>query len=198
MRRSTIRRTFPFLLAAALAQKNHRTLLIDLDPQANSSLSYLEVEDPGPSVYDLLVDSTVQAQDVIRKSPILNLDIAPARISLAKFESKVMGEFDAHFRLKDRLKSVLPSYSYVIIDTPPVLIVPDARVIGRHADAVLYVVHWNKTSRAQVDEGLKSLANVDIKVSGLVLSQVDIRKASSYGGYYSDLYKNYGGVYYRN
>ena len=53
-------------LAAALAQKAHKTLLIDLDPQGNSSLSFLEGADIGSSVYELLVDGTV---DFFRISP---------------------------------------------------------------------------------------------------------------------------------
>ena len=80
-------------LAAALAQKGHKTLLIDLDPQANSTLSYLQVETLGQSVYDLLVDARVSFKDIIHHSPILYLDIAPARIALAKFEAKVVISF---------------------------------------------------------------------------------------------------------
>ena len=108
-------------LSAALAQKGLRTLLVDLDPQGNCTLSYLDRDGMGQSVYEALVEPGVTLKDVIVKSPILYLDVAPSRISLAKMESRLVGELDSHFRLKDRLTPALEDYDYVIIDTPPTL-----------------------------------------------------------------------------
>src|SRR5262245_44110000 len=90
-------------LGAALAQKGLKTLLVDLDPQGNCTLSYLDRDAARRGVYEALVEPGVTIRDVIQKTPILYLDIAPARISLAKLESKLVGELDSHFRLKDRL-----------------------------------------------------------------------------------------------
>jgi chromosome partitioning protein len=73
------------------------------------------------SVYELLTDVGVKHPDVIKPTKIEGLDILPSRISLAKFESKLIGEFDAPFRLKDRLDGVSRVYDYVVIDTPPTL-----------------------------------------------------------------------------
>ena len=108
-------------LGAALAQKGLKTLLIDLDPQGNCTLSYLERDGERPSMYEALVDPTLALREIIVKSPILYLDIAPARISLAKLESRLVGEMDSHFRLKDRMKEIVADYEYIIIDTPPTL-----------------------------------------------------------------------------
>ncbi len=108
-------------LGAALAQKGMKTLLVDLDPQGNCSLSYLDRDGMERSVYEALVEPNLSLKDVIVKSSMPNLDIAPSRISLAKLESRLVGELDSHFRLKDRMKDVLPSYKYIIIDTPPTL-----------------------------------------------------------------------------
>jgi len=87
------------------------------------------------------------------------------------------------------LKDMRSAYDYVIIDTPPVLIVPDARVIGQHADAILYTVQWDQTTKRQVTEGLRSFATVNLKVSGLVLGQINARQMKRYG--YGD-YAGYG------
>ena len=70
-------------LAAALATKGLRTLLVDLDPQANSTMSYLDRRSVDKSMYDVLTESGVSLKEIIRKSEIENLDIAPARIALA-------------------------------------------------------------------------------------------------------------------
>jgi chromosome partitioning protein len=108
-------------LAAALAQKGHKTLLLDLDPQGNASLSFLDPEQIQLSVYEALVEDPRTLKDAIHKTNVKNLDLIPARINLAKFESKLLGDIDSHFRLKDRLKTVAEIYPYIVIDTPPTL-----------------------------------------------------------------------------
>src|SRR3954470_24032747 len=86
-------------LAAALALRGRPTLLIDLDPQANSTMSFLDMSGVTRSVYDAIAEPNVSLSDVIIKAPVDNLWIAPSRISLAKLEAKLVGEMDAHFRL---------------------------------------------------------------------------------------------------
>src|SRR5687768_4294185 len=108
-------------LAAALANKNHKTLLLDLDPQSNSTLSFVNPDAIEKSVYDAMVDGAADFSEIIHSTPVPNLFLVPARISLAKLESKLMGEIDAHFRLKDKIAPLAAEYPYIIIDTPPTL-----------------------------------------------------------------------------
>src|SRR3954469_19867649 len=86
-------------LAAALALRGQRTLLIDLDPQANSTMSFLDMSTVARGVYEALTDPAVSLADVIMASPLEQLSIAPSRIALAKLEARLVGEMDAHFRL---------------------------------------------------------------------------------------------------
>ena len=88
-------------LAAALAMRGRKTLLIDLDPQANSSISFLDLASIQRSTFDAIGDPSVGLADIIQPAPLEHLFIAPARIALAKLESRLVGELDAHFRLKD-------------------------------------------------------------------------------------------------
>src|SRR5262245_47932652 len=90
-------------LAAALAMRGRKTLLIDLDPQANSSISFLEHTTIGRSTYDAIADPAVSLQEIILPSTLPNLFVAPARIGLAKLEARLVGELDAHFKLKDKI-----------------------------------------------------------------------------------------------
>ncbi len=108
-------------LAAALAQGGHKTLLIDLDPQGNATITYTDPNEMQSSVYDLLSDPAVTAEQVIRPSKLDELDVIGSRIALAKAEAKLIGEFDSHYRLKDKLESIRELYEYIIIDTPPTL-----------------------------------------------------------------------------
>src|SRR5436305_5265960 len=73
-------------LAAALALRGKRTLLLDLDPQSNSTMSFLDMPEVIKSVYDAVVDPGVAMKDVIMPTPVRNLFIAPSRIALAKLE----------------------------------------------------------------------------------------------------------------
>ena len=86
-------------LAAAFARLGKRVLLLDLDPQANSSISFLDPQTVERSAYELMMDGMAPVAEAVYQSPVKNLDIIPARISLAKLESKLVGDFDAPFRL---------------------------------------------------------------------------------------------------
>src|SRR5688500_13241542 len=88
-------------LAAALAMRGRKTLLIDLDPQANSSISFLDLASVTKSTYDAIADQACDLSEIIVPAATLpNLFIAPARIALAKLEARLVGELDAHFKLK--------------------------------------------------------------------------------------------------
>ena len=104
-------------LAAALAMRGRKTLLIDLDPQANSSISFLDHGAIDRSMYDAIADPACELAQIIQPATTLqNLFVAPARIGLAKLEARLVGELDAHFRLKDKLDKLGSDYAHVIID----------------------------------------------------------------------------------
>src|ERR1043166_6939929 len=77
-------------LAAAFARKGKRVLLLDLDPQANSSISFLDPRTVERSVYELMMDGLAPVEDSVYRTPVENLDVVPARINLAKLESKLV------------------------------------------------------------------------------------------------------------
>jgi len=108
-------------LAAALAIRGRKTLLIDLDPQANSSISYLDHTTIDRSTYDAIADPECGLADIIQASTLPDLFVAPARIGLAKLEARLVGELDAHFRLKDKIEKLKGEYENIVIDCPPAL-----------------------------------------------------------------------------
>src|SRR5687767_8389927 len=109
-------------LAAALAMRGRKTLLVDLDPQANSTISFLEHDAVGGrSTYDAIAEASCELADIIQPSTLPNLFIAPARIGLAKLEARLVGELDAHFKLKDKIAKLDGEYAHIVIDCPPAL-----------------------------------------------------------------------------
>ena len=100
--------------------------------------------------------------------------------------------FSSH-RFVDFLDGLRKTYDHVIIDSPPVLAVTDARIIGLATDAVIYTVKWDSTTHRQVADGLKSLEQVNVNISGLVLSQISGKGMKRYG--YGDSYGSYQTYY---
>jgi len=170
-------------LAAALAMRGRRTLLVDLDPQANSSLSYLDTRTLERSMYDVLSNGTTLGE-VIRKSPVPKLDIAPSRIALAKLESQLVGELDAHFRLKDRLDAVASQYDFAVIDTPPALglITVNALVAATHLIIPVqssYFALEGTDDLLETVEKIRSRPNPNLKLLGAVITLHDKRTTLS-------------------
>jgi chromosome partitioning protein len=166
-------------LAAALAHKGAATLLVDVDPQANTTMSFLDPREVGRSMYDVLVDG-VAIEEVIVPTAIAGLAVAPARISLAKTESALVGEFDAPFRLKDRLSPVLPRFEYVVIDTPPTLglITVTAMVAATHLLIPIqssYFALEGTDDLLETVEKIKARANPDLQILGVLITLHDRR-----------------------
>ena len=169
-------------LAAALALRNKRTLLIDLDPQANSTMSYLDMATVERSVYDVFVDNGVGLGDVILPSSQPNLWVAPSRIALAKLEARLVGELDAHFKLKDRLAVVAHDFDAVVIDCPPALglLTVNALVASTHLLIPIqssYFALEGTDDLLETIEKVRSRANPALRILGVVITMHDRRTA---------------------
>src|SRR5271163_4955377 len=106
-------------LSAAIAAKGRRTLLIDLDPQANSTIAFFNMGEVPASMFDVLSDTRKAMAEVIKHSKDSMLSVGPGRLALAKLETVLSGQFDAPYRLKDSLAPGLKDFDYIVIDTPP-------------------------------------------------------------------------------
>jgi chromosome partitioning protein len=169
-------------LAAALALRGKPTLLIDLDPQANSSMSYLDVGQITRSVYDAISDPQCTFGDVIIPSTHPNLFVAPSRIALAKLEAKLVGELDAHFRLKDRLEPILEQYPNIVIDCPPTLglLTVNALVAATHLLIPIqssYFALEGTDDLLETIEKVRTRANPGLRILGVVITMHDKRTA---------------------
>lgn len=171
-------------LSAALAQKGKKVLLADLDPQANSTISFLDSQQVDLSIYDLLTDSSVRVEEVIKRTKIENLDILPSRINLAKLEAKLMGELDAPFRLKDKLDAIDIQHEITIIDTPPTLglITVNALVAATHLIIPIqssYFALEGTDDLLETIERIKARPNPQLEVLGVVVTLHDRRTTLS-------------------
>jgi chromosome partitioning protein len=167
-------------LAAALALRGRPTLLVDLDPQANSTMSFLDMESVGPTMYDAILEGSVSLRDIIVPTRHAHLSVAPARISLAKVEAKLVGELDAHFRLKERLEEITDEFPFIVIDCPPTLglLTVNALVAASH---LIVPIQSSYFALEGTDDLLETVgkvqtrANPALKVLGVLITMHDRR-----------------------
>src|SRR5881398_23676 len=169
-------------LAAALPLRGKRTLLVDLDPQANSTMSFLDIAQVTRSVYDAVQDGQANLADVIVPSPLENLWVAPSRIALAKLESKLVGELDAHFRLKDKLAPILRDFPHIVIDCPPTLglLTVNALVAATHLLIPIqssYFALEGTDDLLETIEKVRARPNPALRILGVVITMHDKRTA---------------------
>ena len=169
-------------LAAALALRGKRTLLIDLDPQANSTMTYLDMPTVSRSVYDAITDPAVSLAEVILPTPVPNLSIAPSRIALAKLEARLVGEMDAHFRLKDKIEPIRAEYPAIVIDCPPTLglLTVNALVAATHLLIPIqssYFALEGTDDLLETIEKVRQRPNPALQIIGVVITMHDKRTA---------------------
>ncbi len=167
-------------LAAALAIRGRRTLLIDLDPQANSTMSFLDMRQVGKSMYDVIAEPEGRLEDIIQAGSLENLSVAPARIALAKLEARLVGELDAHFRLKDRIDPIRSQFSDIVIDCPPALglLTVNALVAATHLLIPIqssYFALEGTDDLLETIEKVRARANPGLQILGVVITMHDRR-----------------------
>ena len=167
-------------LGAALALRGHKTALIDLDPQANSTMSYVDMTGVMRSLFDALTDPACAVTDIIVPSPVEGLSIIPSRIGLAKLESKLVGEMDAHFRLKDKLEPLTKTHEIIIIDCPPALglLTVNALVAATHLLIPIqssYFALEGTDDLLETVEKVRTRANPGLEIMGVLITMHDKR-----------------------
>lgn len=171
-------------LSAACALKGKKVLLLDLDPQGNTSIAFLDPEKAKNSAYELLTDVNLPWDEFIHETRVKNLSIVPSRISLAKLEAKLVGDFDGIFRLRDRIEKIKKAYDIIILDTPPTLgmITVNALVAAQH---VLIPIQSSYFALEGTDdlldtiEKVRSRPNPELNLLGVLVTLFDKRTTLS-------------------
>lgn len=181
------------ILAARLAQNlaaaGWRVLLLECDFCRPSLAGYFRLPQ-GPGLCEILSGATLGDSEKLVRHPAKRLDLILA--GRARADSQ---EMLASTRMLALLDDARTRYDLVIMDTPPVLPVADALVLGQHVDAALAVVQWEKTPRDAVLNSLRLLRDSRTPVLGIVMTQVDQKKAAQAGGRISYAFRHYDGYH---
>jgi len=167
-------------LAAAIALRKKKTLLIDLDPQSNSTLAFFESSDVQASMFDVLSDRRAELASVIKQTKNPLLSVAPAKLALAKLEQQLAGQFDAPFKLKDALAPIQKEHEFVVLDTPPALgiLTVNAMVAATHLLVPIQAAYFaieGTDDLLETYERIRARPNPGLKVLGVVITLFDKR-----------------------
>ncbi|WP_317637677.1 AAA family ATPase [Lactobacillus xylocopicola] len=167
-------------LAASIANRGYRVLIVDIDPQGNATSGLgIEKAEINQDVYSVLIDS-VPLKDTIFHTTTNRLDLVPATINLSGAETELISMMARETRLKSALDTVSTDYDFIFIDCPPSLGQLSINAFTA-SDAILIPVQ----SEYYAMEGLSQLLNTirlvqkhfnkDLGVEGVLMTMLDAR-----------------------
>ncbi|MDD6134906.1 MAG: AAA family ATPase [Selenomonadaceae bacterium] len=166
-------------LAACLAEKKKKVLLVDCDPQGNASSGYgIDKSALEQTIYHVLIDNA-EVKDVIQKTEF-KVDVLPANIELAGAEVELVAAISRETRLKKAIDSVKDNYDYVVIDCPPSLGLLTLNSLAA-ADSVLMPIQCEFYALEGVSqlmntiELVRSNLNPQLEVEGVLMTMFDSR-----------------------
>jgi capsular exopolysaccharide synthesis family protein len=174
-------------MAISLTQTGGRVVLVDADmrkPRIHSVFALGAT--PGLSA---VLTGSAGLKDVVHEVSIPNLFVLPCGVIPPNPAELLMSQ-----RFERMLAALREYFDYVVIDSPPVSNVTDARIIGRVTDSTLVVVKAWSTPRAAAEHSVGALVSSRTRVTGIVLNDIDVR-SRGYDAYYSG-YSGYSGQYY--
>ncbi len=178
-------------LAAASAASGARTLIIDCDMRQPSLHKNLSVDNEvGLAEF---LSGQRDLEDLVQVEPKTGLYYV-----LAGKRPPSPTDLLGSLRMRRLLQQLSDAFDLVVLDSPPVLAVSDALLLVRQTDTTIFVVRWEKTRRDVAMTGVKMVYEAGARLSGIVLSQVDLRRHAQYdytdsGVYYYRGYRRYYG-----
>lgn len=167
-------------MAAFLASKGYKVLLVDFDPQGNatSGLGFAK-SDIKQSAYNVIIDE-VPAATTALKTGIDNLDILPSSIDLAGAEVELVYIKDREHALKKALQGVVSSYDFILVDCPPSLGLLTINALSAANTVIIPIQseYYALEGLSQLMNSIKLVTrhlNADLKIEGVVLTMNDKR-----------------------
>lgn len=180
--------------AAIMAQAGKRVLLIDGDMRKGTLSRYFIQEERGDAKHPGLSD--VVAGTVGFDKALIKTELEGLHVLVSGSVPPNPSELLLHPNFIALLEKADVEYDYVIIDSPPVLLVSDASVMGQHCSATFIVARYGASNVRQVSDSQKRLAQAGVRVNGLIFNGFIANRSGYYYGYgYGYGYKNAYGTY---
>ena len=187
-------------LAACLAAKKKRVLLVDCDPQGNATSGYgIQKSELDGKIYDVLINGQ-GIDDVLQKTEY-RVDVVPANIELAGAEVELVAAISRETRLKKALDGVRERYDFIVIDCPPSLGLLTLNSLAA-ADAVLMPIQCEFYALEGVSQLMNTIRlvrdnlNPALAIEGVVMTMYDSRTKLA-ADVVAEVRKNFGDIVYR-
>ena len=169
-------------LATALASIDKKVLVIDMDPQYNSSMSF-NVYNSKLSIYRVF-SNEVSIEDTIQKSQIPNLNVISACEDLAAAEYELADDENRNFLLKNYINKIKNDYEYIFIDTPPTLGLLTVSSLTASGEVLIpvqceFFALEGLSKLIKTIELVKANLNINLKLNGIILTMYDKRNSLS-------------------
>ncbi len=169
-------------LATALASIDKKVLVIDMDPQYNSSMSF-DAYKTKLSIYRVF-SNEVNIEDAIQKSQIPNLDVISACEDLAAAEYELADDENRNFLLKNYVNKIKHNYEYIFIDTPPTLGLLTVSSLTASGEVLIpvqceFFALEGLSKLIKTIEIVKTNLNINLKLNGIILTMYDKRNSLS-------------------
>ena len=169
-------------LATALASIDKKVLVIDMDPQYNSSMSF-NVYNSELSIYRVF-SNEVSIEDTIQKSQIPNLNVISACEDLAAAEYELADDENRNFLLKNYINKIKNDYEYIFIDTPPTLGLLTVSSLTASGEVLIpvqceFFALEGLSKLIKTIELVKANLNINLKLNGIILTMYDKRNSLS-------------------
>ena len=167
-------------LSTSVALHKRKTLLIDIDPQGNTSTGIgLDKTKVKRCIYDVLINKA-PAREIILPTQVKNLDVLPSTIQLAGAEIELVNYISRENKLKHAIKPIKDDYDYIIIDCPPSLGLLTLNSLTA-ADAVIIPIQCEYYALEGIGQLLKTInlvrenLNSSLEIEGILLTMYDNR-----------------------
>lgn len=181
-------------LAQNLGSMGKKVLLIEGDMRRRVLDNYTESTEKNVKGIFSAIQSDQNPLDLVSFDSLMGIDVLMAGASGLNPADVIGSE-----KFAEMMHELRQVYDHIVVDSPPVLIVPDARIMARYADFIVLAIRWDQTTRPQVKAALNQMDSVNYPVDGVVLNQVDPQglRRYGYGNEYGASYQ-YGSGYYSN
>ena len=172
-------------IGGALASLGKRVLLVDLDPQANLTLSLgIKLKDDQVDMYTLLVGKSTVNEVIIKRSK--NLDVIPSSVELADAEVELSGLPAREMILKKAIAPIISNYDYIIIDCPPSLTLLTFNAFAASSEVFIplqteYLALQGTGRLTSIINIIKTDLNPPLRITGVIATMFDKRKVLGRG-----------------